>query len=261
VTVGPAALPMYDWPEVRPATDKLWERLRDALRAADIDAPDRLTRDREIADVWLDPELVLGQTCGLSLVRELSGRVAALGALDFGVPGCAAGWYRSAVVARADDPRKALSDFRDARLAINGRDSQSGYGAILHHAAPLARKGGFFAHTEVTGAHAASVARIAEGEADIAAIDFVSWGLARRFMPEATRLRMLMLTDPTPGVPLIAAPGADVATYRGAITRAVRGLDAATRSELSLQGFAALDAADYRIIGDRLAAAEARLEI
>ena len=91
---------------------------------------------------WTDPGLVLGQTCGLPFVRELAGRVALVGAPDYGLPGCPPGWYRSAVVVRADDPREALAGFRGARLAVNGSDSQSGWGAILHHAAPLAAAGG-----------------------------------------------------------------------------------------------------------------------
>jgi ABC-type phosphate/phosphonate transport system substrate-binding protein len=261
VTVGCAALPMYDWPEIGPATDRLWAALRDALRAAGVAAPDDLTRDRGLEAVWLDARLVLGQTCGLPLVRQLAGRVTVLGALDYALPGCPPGWYRSAVVARADDARAALADFRGARLALNGRDSQSGYGAILHHAAPLADGGRFFAASEVTGSHAASVARVAEGAADIAAIDFVSWGLALRFRPAALRLKVLMLTDPTPGLPLIAAAGADVPAYRAAIVRAIGALDAASRAGLGVQGFVPLDAADYQLIADRIAAAEAKLAV
>ena len=112
---------------------------------------------------WTDPGLVLGQTCGLPFVRELRGRVALVGAADYGLPGCPPGWYRSAVVVRADDPREALAAFRGARLAVNGTDSQSGWGAILHHAAPLAEAGRFFGGVVVSGAHAASVPMVADG--------------------------------------------------------------------------------------------------
>ncbi|MGN6537639.1 MAG: phosphate ABC transporter substrate-binding protein, partial [Mesorhizobium sp.] len=35
-----AALPMYDWPEVRAEVDAQWARLRDALRRRGVDAPD-----------------------------------------------------------------------------------------------------------------------------------------------------------------------------------------------------------------------------
>jgi ABC-type phosphate/phosphonate transport system substrate-binding protein len=261
VTAGLAVLPMYDWPEVAAATDRLWATLRDALRAVGAPAPERLTRGARLMEGWTAPGLVLGQTCGLPLVRELAGRVTLIGAPDYAVAGCAPGWYRSAVVVRADDPRAALADFRGARLAVNGIDSQSGYGSILHHAAPLAAERRFFGAAEITGAHVVSAARVAAGAADIAAIDCVSWRLFRRFRAEAKRLRVLMLTDPTPGTPYIAGPGADVARYRAAVAAAIAALDAGTRAELGLAGFAPLEPGDYAVIRDRVDAAEARLAL
>ena len=124
---------------------------------------------------------------------------------------------------RADDPRATLADFRGGRLAINGTDSQSGWGSILHHAAPLAVGGRFFGGVAVSGAHAASVPMVAGGAADLAAIDFVSWRYCLRFLPEAARLRVLMLTEPTPGLPLIAAAGSDVEARAGAVAAAIDG--------------------------------------
>jgi hypothetical protein len=60
-----AALPMYDRPETRAATDRFWELTRDALSLRGIDAPEALTRDRDPWDIWQAPDLVLAQTCGL----------------------------------------------------------------------------------------------------------------------------------------------------------------------------------------------------
>lgn len=256
---GIAALPMYDWPELRAETDRLWAALRDALRAAGVAAPAELARDGGLHETWADPRLVLGQTCGLPLVRELAGRVAVLGAADYGLPGCRPGWYRSAVVVRADDPRPDLAAFRGARLAVNGFDSQSGWGSILHHAAPFARDGGFFGAVEVSGAHAESVVMVAEGAADLAAIDAVSWGYAQRFRPAAGALRVLMPTDPTPGLPFIAAAGADAARLGAALAAAVAGLDAGAKATLGIVGYAALTLEDYRIVAERCATAEALL--
>ena len=259
-TTAVAALPMYDWPEVAAATDALWAAIRDRLAAEGVAAPERLTRDRGLAAVWADPGLVLGQTCGLPLVQGLAGRVEVVGALDYGLPGTPPGWYRSAVVARADDPRERLADFRGARLAINGTDSQSGWGAILHHAAPLAVAGRFFGAVVATGAHRASVRAVAEGAADIAAIDAVSWSLARRFVPAAARLRVRFLTEPTPGLPLIAARGTDVAPHRRALAAAVAGLDADARAGLGVRGFVAPGAGAWAIVGQRYAAARALVD-
>jgi ABC-type phosphate/phosphonate transport system substrate-binding protein len=258
MTAGLAALPMYDWPELRAATDGLWAALRDALRAEGVAAPEALSREISLMEGWTDPRLVLGQTCGLPLVRDLAGRIAVVGALDYAVPGCPPGWYRSAVVVREGDARTTLAAFRGARLAVNGFDSQSGWGSILHHVAPLEAGVRFFDEIVVSGAHAESVPMVAGGAADLAAIDFVSWGYARRFRPEAAAaLRVLMLTDPTPGLPLIAAPTTDVVRHRRAVRAALAGLDATIGEALGIAGFAALDAGDYRVVAERFAAAGA----
>jgi ABC-type phosphate/phosphonate transport system substrate-binding protein len=246
VTAGIAALPMYDRQELRPAIDGFWAAVRDGLRAQGVAAPDGLSREVGPMAGWTDPGLVLGQTCGLPFVRWLEGRVALLGALDYGIEGAPPGWYRSAVVARTDDPRRELAAFRGARLAANDRNSQSGLGAILHHAGP-----GFFGAIGFTGAHAASIRCVADGEADLAAIDSVSWRLAAAFLPAARRLRVLMLTAPTPGLPLIAARQADTARTSAAVAEGIARLDAEARAALGIRGFVPLAPADYRVIRDR----------
>ncbi len=249
---------MYDWPEVRGATDAFWAVLRAALRVRGLAAPEALERRRGLMEVWTDPRLVLGQTCGLPFVRHLAGRVAVVGALDYGLPGCAPGEYRSAVVVRAEDARQGLEAFRGARLALNATDSQSGYAAMLHHVAPLAEGGRFFGAAVVTGSHAGSAALVAEGGADIAALDHVSWDLWRRHRGDGG-LRVLMVTDPTPGLPLVTA--GEVGPVRAAVAEAVEGLPEAVREALGIRGFREYDAADYAMIGARLAAAEARVTL
>jgi ABC-type phosphate/phosphonate transport system substrate-binding protein len=186
-------------------------------------------------------------------VQALAGRVELVGAVDHALEGCPPGWYRSAVVVRADDPRETLAAFRGGRLAVNGTDSQSGWGAILHHAAPLAEAGRFFGAVLVSGAHAASVPMVAAGQADLAAIDAVSWRYARRFLPEAGRLRVLMLTDPTPGLPYIAAKGTDTRPHAAALAAA------GAVEALGLAGFVRLVAGDYELVRARFVAAARRL--
>lgn len=255
MTAGIAALPMYDWPQSAAALDRLWVGVRDRLRRDGLRAPEALDRTVGLSEGWLRPDLVLGQTCGLPLVGPLAGRVAVVGAADYRLPGCPPGWYRSAVVARTGSGR-ALADFRGARLAINGRDSQSGWGSMLHHVAPLAEDGRFFGTVTVTGAHVRSVAAVAAGKADIAAIDLVTWGHCRRVMPAAAALEVLMLTDPTPGLPYIAAAGADVATLGRALEAAIGELGAEDRAAMGgIAAFVPLTAGDYRVVGERIAAA------
>ena len=130
-----------------------------------------LAQELEESVAWTDPELVLSQTCGMPYRTRLHVNVTLIGTPDFGVAGCAPGYYRSAIVVRRDDSRAELPEYRDAVLAYNNTDSQSGFAAIYHHVAPL---GFWFGNRLHAGRHIDSVGAVAEGRADIASIDAVS---------------------------------------------------------------------------------------
>ena len=93
-----AALPMYDRPETAAATDRYWGLIRDGLRAREIEAPDDLTRTDDLWTLWQSPDLVLAQTCGLPFRARLHGQVQLVGTPDFGLPGCAPGYYNSVII-------------------------------------------------------------------------------------------------------------------------------------------------------------------
>jgi len=234
-----AVLPMYDRPELRQATDALWHGIRDELRSAGIDAPDELERDNDPYQAWRDPALVLGQTCGLPYRRHLHPDVQLVGAPDYGLEACAAGYYRSLWIVQADDPRSHLSAFADGRFAFNSRDSQSGYAAAIDAV------GRPFAMEIETGAHVESLRAVAAGSADIAAIDAVTWRLAQRFEACVSALRVLGRTPATPGLPLITSQRFELETVRIAAARGIAKLDPAGRRELGIRGLVSFRPADY----------------
>ena len=86
---------------------------------------------------------------------------------------------------------------------------------------------------------------MSEGRADIAALDAVTWALLQRWEPWAASLRAVARTAPTPGLPLIAAKGADASASFAAVTTAIAALTAADRDTLHLRGLVAIPAADY----------------
>lgn len=213
-----AALPMYDPPFVRASTDALWRALAEALRARGIDAPVALTRG---ATLWETSDLLLSQTCGYPFITRLRGRVRLVATPVYAAPGCDGARYRSALVVRADDKADALAAFRGRRAAFNAPDSQSGCHALRAMVAPLAHNGRFFAGLVETGSHIASAHAVAEGRADLCALDCVSWALLAAEDPAlAARLRILDWSATAPGLPLITAadtPDATLDQIRAAV--------------------------------------------
>lgn len=237
-----ASLGMYDRAETAAANDRLWAAIRDGLRARGVAAPEALTRgEAAYWPAWEDPALVLSQTCGFPYRALLHGRVDLVGTPDFGNAGCPPGYYRSVLIARADDPRADLAGFDGARLAYNDGMSQSGWAAPINHAAA---KGIRLLSGPETGSHRASFQAVAEGRADLAAIDALTWALISEF-EDVSGVKVVGATDPTPALPYITARGRDAAAIHDAIATAIERLSAADRAALRLRGLVTIPAADY----------------
>jgi ABC-type phosphate/phosphonate transport system substrate-binding protein len=235
-----ASLPMYDVAGTMAANDRLWAAIRDGLRAAGLPAPDALTRGAEtLWPQWTAPDLILSQTCGMPYRTRLHGHVTLIGTPDYGVEGCPPGYYRSVFVVRTHDPRTDLAAFDGAAMAYNEDTSQSGWSAPLTHAA---QRGLRLRPALRTGGHRLSLIAVAEGRAEIAALDAVSWRLFSTAMAEARAVRVIAMTDPTPGLPLIAAAGADQPRLFRIITAAIT---AADRAATGLRGLVAIPADAY----------------
>ncbi len=237
-----ASLMMYDRPELSDATARYWALIREALSARGIKSPVGLSNDVEEFAVWCDPSLVLSQTCGMPYRTLLHDRVTLIGTPDYGLEDCPPGYYRSAIVVRRDDPRETLADFIEARFAYNATLSQSGFAAIYNALKPA---GLWFQDRVEGGGHQVSARMVAEGAADIAALDAMTWRLIERYDSFATRLRVLRWTDPTPGLPYIAAAGADQRATFDAVTEAIAELKAVDSAALGIKGLISINKAAY----------------
>jgi len=236
-----AGLPMYDRPELAEAHRRYWQEIRRAFSDRGIATPQNLTRDISAWDLWQRPDLVLSQTCGMPYRSVLHGRVTLIATPEYDLP-CPAGHYFSILVTRRDDPRRAPAAFDGARLAFNDDCSQSGWAAPLDWAAKAGIKFGGFLDT---GAHINSAHAVANGQADIAAIDAVTWELLKRYDPVAKALSELDATQPTPALPYISALGGDEAAMASALKEAVASISAADRQTLCLRDFARIEADSY----------------
>lgn len=246
---GTASLPMYDLPEIRWATDALWTAVVARLSAAGVAAAPALSRGPAVHELWTDPALLLSQTCGNPYVRRYRDRLRLVATPRYAAPGCDGPRYCSLLVVRADAPGENLAAFRAAVCAVNGWDSLSGWVALAA-ALPEPR---FFRAALITGAHADSVAAVAAGEADIAAIDCVTYALLQRHRPAATAgLRVIGRTAPAPGLPLVTRRDTDdgtVETLRAALRGALADPALAeARAALLIEGVEILAEADYDAI-------------
>lgn len=238
-----ASLGMYDFGPAQAANDRLWALVRDGLRARGITAPDALTRgEHAYWDAWASPDLILSQTCGYPFRARLHDSVSYVGTPDYGVEGCPPGHYRSVFVTRADDPRRTLAEFDGARFAYNEALSQSGWAAPQTHAAKL---GITLPPVLQSGGHRLSALAVAEGRADIAALDAVTHAMLCGIEPQVAGLRILALTDPTPGLPCICARGMDAELVFAALDEAIAALPAPDRATLHLKGLVRIPLAAY----------------
>jgi len=233
-----ATLPMYDRVETAAANDRLWQGIRANLGYG----PETLSRGNDETYAWLSPDLILSQTCGYPFRAGLHGKVKLVGTPDYGLPGCPPGYYYSAMVVRRDDGREALPDFAEAPMAYNSALSQSGWAAPQNHAASLGFR---FRNTLATGGHRASALAVAEGRADIAAIDALTWQFCTRYDAFAGDLKILDQTPPTPTLPYITALKNDAGALYAAIAGAITGLSPQDRDLLHLKGLVKIPADMY----------------
>ena len=197
-----ASLPMYDWPELRQANDALWSTVRARLASEGIDAPARLARDGNDDAYWTAPNLLLGQTCGYPLATRLKGKVRYVATPIYSVEGCAGPQYSSAIVVK-DDSDLDVSSFSSGTFTYNSNSSLSGYRAIR---AMFGEPAEVFADTVKSNGHRYSARMIADGGADVAAIDAVCWSMLQQFEAEtASKLRVIGWTAKRPSLPMITS--------------------------------------------------------
>jgi ABC-type phosphate/phosphonate transport system substrate-binding protein len=242
ITAGPlpqepfiAALPMYDWPEVRAEVDAKWAAIRDALRKKGVDAPEHLTRrnadlppvpggirdgsgrkiapdpaglppgEFDLAVLWQHPNLLLSQSCWGPLEMWLRG-VRVVGQEDYsGIEGGEGEMYSSAIVMRRGFPTVPAAGLIGLRLAYSAADSLSGYLALTRD---LDAKGSglqIFSEQIATGSHRDSMRAVCTGLADVAAIDCKTWALAQEFEAAARELALVGWTQRRKGLPFVTS--------------------------------------------------------
>jgi len=143
-----AALPMYDWPEMRGEIDAQWAQLRDAFRHRGIDAPETIVRrngdlppvpggindaagskiapdpatlpadELDFHRLWLHPALLFAQTCWGPMELGLAQHVQVVAQPSYDAfEGGEGGLYSSALVMAADGKASVPSP-HDGKAAV-----------------------------------------------------------------------------------------------------------------------------------------------
>ncbi len=238
-----ASLPMYDRPSTRAGYAQLWVGIRDNLRDVGIDAPEALDYDTAEMAGWRRDDLVLGQICNLPYRAIFQGKVTRIGAADYGLDGCEAGFYRSVLIAHKENAAE-IEALAKGPFAANGLGSHSGYGSPQAWAK---ERGFLFPSPILTGSHDRSLQSVAAKQAAIASIDAQTWVHQQRDMPEAKDVRVVAWTKPSPGMTFITKGDVNPVPYQDAIAAAIANLSADMRGVLGLKGVIALPDEAYAL--------------
>ena len=201
---------MYDWPETSSALDVLWTSASKNLSLLGISAPAELTRASNPFDVWSSSDLLVGQTCGWPYINQLQEKVIPFARFDHGLQDCKPGDYCSVYIGKHDSYADHLVS-ADAfsfveKVAVNSPDSQSGFHVFAEITKQRAEMSIPGEKRLITGAHRNSLIAVANGQADLAAIDAVAFELAKHHEPEAvSQIVVLGTSRSLPGLPLITS--------------------------------------------------------
>ncbi|MEM0977493.1 MAG: PhnD/SsuA/transferrin family substrate-binding protein [Pseudomonadota bacterium] len=226
-----ASLPMYARPELAGPIARYWEAIQDHATAQNV------TYDQTVigVDAWRRPDLFLSQTCGAPYRDHLADQVQLVGTPDPGLPGCPPGYYQSVLIAR---DLITWGEALTQQWAANEAGSQSGTYA------PRLRAPARLPDPSWSGSHLMSIDMVANGQADWAAIDAVTWAIADR-LGQTHGLVVWDRTEPTPGLPYICAKALDPLPLRDAIKVAIGSLDQATRDVLMIHDLIDIPKTDY----------------
>ena len=144
--------------------------------------------------------------------------------------------YFSDVIVRRESNFMRFEDLRGARWAFNDPGSFSGYALLRAQLADLGEAGYFCGALAESGGHMRSLALVAGGGADAAAIDSLVLDLARARDPElAAQVRVVAALGPSPIPPAVAGRHVPAA-LRERLRNALLGLhaDPAGRAALAI---------------------------
>jgi len=201
---------MYDWPETEHAFNNLWYAIQKKLNSSDIAAPKLLDRDIDSFSAWMSEELLISQTCGWPYANMLSDYCIPFAAMHYDIEDCPPGTFNCVYIGQSKKDIHFLKSHEKlleaGKIAVNSDDSQSGFHVFREITKMPSKKGIPEANRLMTGSHRNSIRSVAEGEAQLAAIDTVCFEMAKKYDPDIVKnVSVLGRSIPKPGPPIITA--------------------------------------------------------
>ena len=202
-----ASLPMYDFPETRQANEAWWQGIAKHMRQQGIeDVPQNLMDESAIETLWTNPNLLMSQCCGFDVMNSYKDHLSVLMISNWDVEGCEPNKYCSFIVVHEDNPAQTIDQLRGSAAVINGPESHSGMNALFSSVQPFSVEGQFFKEIHISEAHLQSLRFIQNKQADVAAIDNVTFAILKRYRPTAVEgVRVLCHTMSAPALPYVTA--------------------------------------------------------
>ena len=202
-----ACLDMYNWPETSDVFAAYWKRVYNQLNQLGVAAPVNLSsEDEDLRKSADDASLLLGQICGITYARnnEERHRFVPLGAFICDDADLTAGTYCSVLISRLDHELD-LNNPKTLTVAANEYSSLSGWIVLAQYFSGQSILNPFL-DVVISGSHRNSAEMVRQGQADLAALDMISWKMLKRFDPGlGSGLTIVGRTSPRPGLPLVTS--------------------------------------------------------
>jgi ABC-type phosphate/phosphonate transport system substrate-binding protein len=231
-----------------------WQKLFDdySIKTESL-AFDTKLRFESSEDIYRDPQLFIGHTCGYPLMNSLRDDLTPVCVPVFDVSGCDNKMYSSAFIVNANSDIETLEDCYRGVAALNDFDSNSGMNLLRHAIAPLSQGKPYFSAVHESGSHFQSFIDVAGHRADVAAIDCVSYQLIADHWPDmAAGVRNIGFSEKTYGLPFVMPKrllgSVDKQDITAGLNRALSNLPRNLHSRLHLRGFEPVDIEDYEKI-------------
>ena len=149
-----------------------------------------------------------GHVCGITLATAPEGRYRYLATMVADSPDLPAGYYDSLLVTSTKGGLASPADFDPARHRAVINETGSFSGSLTFAAHMKAVHGTTLGDVLRSGAHLKSIAMVASREADLAAIDRISFSLARHAAPDDVQgVSVIGRTASHPGIAFVADAG------------------------------------------------------